>query len=83
MNSYFDVSSNLSIFKDEETRSKFLSFYKKSLASWPVPYEEFMVGTRYGHTHVIASGSKHRDPIVLIHAAGFNGTMWAPNIADP
>ena len=75
------MSSNLSIFKDEETRSKFLSFYNKSLASWSVPYEEFMVGTRYGHTHVIASGSKHRDPIVSIHAAGINGTMWAPNIA--
>ncbi len=81
MNGYFDVSTNLSIFKDEETKSKFLSFYKKSLATWPVPYEEFMVRTRYGDTHVIASGPIDRDPIVLIHATGINGTMWAPNIA--
>lgn len=72
---------NLSIYKDQETESKFLSFYEKSLATWPVPYEEFMVRTRYGETHVIAAGLVQRDPIVLIHAAGFNGTMWGPNIA--
>lgn len=81
MNGYIEISTNLSIYKDEETKSKFLSFYKKSLAAWPVPYEEFMVRTRYGDTHVIASGPIGRDPIVLIHAAGVNGTMWGPNIA--
>lgn len=74
------MSTNLSIYKDEETKSKFLSFYNKSLAAWPVPYEDFMVRTRYGDTHVIASGPIYKDPIVLIHAAGVNGTMWAPNI---
>lgn len=71
----------MSIYKDEETKSKFLSFYNKSLAAWPVPYDEFMVRTRYGDTHVITSGSIDKDPIVLIHAAGINGTMWGPNIA--
>ncbi len=75
------MSTNLSIYKDEETKSKFLSFYNKSLALWPVPYEEFVVQTRYGDTHVIASGPIDRDPIVLIHAAGINGTMWGPNVA--
>ncbi|SRR6266511_689416 len=75
------MSTNLSIYTDEETKSKFLSFYKKSLAAWPVPYEELMVRTRYGDTHVIASGPIDRDPIVLIHAAGVNGTMWGPNIS--
>ena len=75
------MSSNLLIYKDEETKSKFLSFYTKSLAAWPVHYEEFMVQTRYGDTHVIASGLIDKDPIVLIHAAGVNSTMWALNIA--
>lgn len=80
MNEYFEMSTNSLIYKDEETKSKFFSFYKKSLAAWPVPYEEFMVRTRYGDTHAIASGPIDRDPIVLIHAAGVNGTMWGPNI---
>jgi pimeloyl-ACP methyl ester carboxylesterase len=71
----------LSIYKDEETKSKFFSFYDKSLAAWTVAHEEFMVRTLYGDTHVIASGPIGRDPIVLIHAAGVNGTMWGPNIA--
>ncbi len=72
----------MSIYKDEEIKSKFLTFYNKSLAAWPVPREEFMVRTRYGDTHVIASGHKDRDAVVLIHAAGVNGTMWGPNVAD-
>jgi flavodoxin len=60
----FEMSGNLLIYKDEETKSKFLSFYKKTLAAWPIPYEEFMVQTRCGDTHVIASGSIEKDPIV-------------------
>jgi hypothetical protein len=75
----FDLSSSLSIFKDEETKSKFWPFYKESLAAWPIRYEEFMVPTCYGDTDVIACGPRDGDPIVLVHAAGVNGTMWAPN----
>ena len=77
----FKMSANSSIYKDEETESKFLSFYNKSLAAWPVHYEELMVPTRYGDTHVMALGPIDGDPIVLIHAAGINGTMWGPNVA--
>ena len=52
------MSENLAIYRNEETRSKLLSFYKRTLATWPVPYEELLVQTPYGDIHVIASGSK-------------------------
>jgi len=81
----------LPIYRNEETKSKLFSFYKKTLATWPVPYEEIMVQTRYGDTHVITSGTKEAlttassavaaTPVVLLHAAGTNATMWSPNVA--
>lgn len=56
--------------------------YDDSLALWPVHYETFYVPTRYGQTHVIASGPKDAPPLVLLHGALFSSTMWYPNIAD-
>jgi len=76
------MSENLAIYGNEGTRSKLLSFYKRTLATWPVLYEELLVQTPYGDTHVIASGSKQTAAtLVLIHAAGANATMWSPNVA--
>jgi hypothetical protein len=81
------MPKHLSIYRNEETKSKLFSFYKKTLATWSVPYEEIMVQTRYGDTHVIVSGTEEAlttssssavaaTPVVLLHAAGTNATMW-------
>jgi hypothetical protein len=76
------MSENLAIYRNEETRSKLLSFYKRTLATWPVPYEELLVQTPYGDPLAIASGSKQAAAtLVLIHAASANATMWSPNVA--
>lgn len=56
--------------------------YDDSLALWPVHYETFYVSTRFGQTHIIASGPKDASPLVLLHGALFSSTMWYPNIAD-
>jgi len=56
--------------------------YDESLALWPVPYETFYVPTRFGQTHIIASGPRDALPLVLLHGALFSSTMWYPNIAD-
>ncbi|MGE7272037.1 alpha/beta fold hydrolase [Brevibacillus panacihumi] len=56
--------------------------YDESLALWPVDSETFYVSTRFGQTHVIASGPKDAPPLVLLHGALFSSTMWYPNIAD-
>lgn len=86
------MSRHIPIYRNEVTKSILFSFYEKALATWPVPYEERMVQTRYGDTHVIASGPKQASttsaastvttPVVLLHAAGTNATMWSPNVAD-
>ncbi|CEH28770.1 carboxylesterase [Aneurinibacillus migulanus] len=56
--------------------------YDESLALWPVHYETFYVPTRFGQTHIIASGPKEAPPLILLHGALFSSTMWYPNIAD-
>ena len=71
-----------SIFKNPEDEAIYMAAYDAVLALWPVPYEFFDVPTRFGKTHVIASGLKGASPLVLLHAMGASATMWFPNIAD-
>ena len=40
------------------------------------------IPTRFGTTHVAASGAKDAEPLVLLHGYMATLTMWAPNIAD-
>ena len=58
------------------------SIYEQRLAKWPVEYEEMMIPTRYGLTHVVVSGAQEAPALVLIHAMGIGSTMWLPNIAS-
>lgn len=75
------MSKNSSIYITPENEAKIMAMYDAKLAGWPVPYECFTVPTRFGRTHIIASGPKDAPPIVLIHAMGVTSTMWLPNIA--
>jgi pimeloyl-ACP methyl ester carboxylesterase len=49
---------------------------------WPVPYEEIEIPTRFGMTHVVASGPKDAPPLVLLHGYFVTLNMWLPNITD-
>ncbi len=71
-----------SIFKTPEDEAIYMAAYDAVLPLWPVPYESFDVPTRFGKTHIIASGLKGASPLVLLHAMGASATMWFPNIAD-
>jgi pimeloyl-ACP methyl ester carboxylesterase len=46
-----------------------------------VPYESLHIPTRYGATHVIASGPKVGQPLILIPGLAVTAAMWEPNIA--
>ncbi|RPI32470.1 MAG: alpha/beta hydrolase [Chloroflexota bacterium] len=69
-------------FKNPTGKAKFMAVYQTSLDLWPVPYEEFDILTRFGCTHVIASGPKEAPPLVLLHGYFATATMWSPNIAE-
>ncbi len=74
--------SHSSAFKTPEGETAFLAAYDAAMKRWPVPYEEMDVPSRFGLTHVIATGPRDAPPLVLLHGYWATSTMWSPNIAD-
>jgi pimeloyl-ACP methyl ester carboxylesterase len=74
--------SHSSAFRTPEGEAAFLAVYDGVMKRWPVPYEEFEIPSRFGMTHVIASGPKGAPALVLLHGYDATSAMWAPNIAD-
>jgi pimeloyl-ACP methyl ester carboxylesterase len=71
----------LPIFRTEENRAKLMAIYDEALRHWPIPFETFFVATRYGKTHVIASGDPASPRLVMIHPAAVGGFVWSSIIA--
>jgi pimeloyl-ACP methyl ester carboxylesterase len=74
------LSKTLSIFRKKGNKNAFLEAYDEALKLWPVDYEELMIPTRFGETHIVAVGPKNAEPLILIHGMTFSATMWYPNI---
>jgi pimeloyl-ACP methyl ester carboxylesterase len=77
-----NMTTDLCIYKSSEGQAKCLAIYDAALAHWPVPYEQLDLPTRFGTTHVIASGPKDAPPLVLLHGNWATATMWSSAIAD-
>jgi pimeloyl-ACP methyl ester carboxylesterase len=71
-----------SAFKTPEGEAAYLSAYDAAMKLWLVPYEEIQIPTRFGMTHVVASGPEDAPALVLLHGYFVTLTMWIPNIAD-
>jgi pimeloyl-ACP methyl ester carboxylesterase len=54
--------------------------YDKALTLWKVPFREINIQTSFGNAHVIVSGPKNAEPVVLLHGMNASSTMWYPNI---
>lgn len=74
------MSGYLASFTSPEGEREYIAAYDAVLKRWPVPYEELDIPTRFGTTHLIASGSTSLPPLLLLHATGTSATMWSPNI---
>jgi hypothetical protein len=57
--------THTSAFKTPEGKAAYLAAYDAAMRLWPVPYEEVEVSSRFGTTHVVASGPKDAPPLVL------------------
>ncbi len=68
-------------FKSEQGRAEFERAYAGALESWPVPFEALDVPTRFGTTHVIASGPVGAPALVLLHCMAGTAVVWRPNVA--
>jgi pimeloyl-ACP methyl ester carboxylesterase len=74
------MSKKISVFKSAGDEAQYYEAYEAVLEQWPVPYEELYISTRFGDTHVIASGPKDATPLVLLHPAGGGGVIWIRNV---
>ena len=74
--------SHPSAFKTPEGEARYLAAYDAALKLWPVPYHEIDISTRFGTTHVVASGPKEAPPLVLLHGYMATSVMWSPNVID-
>ncbi|MDZ5610678.1 hypothetical protein U2I54_27720 [Bacillus pseudomycoides] len=58
----------------------YLQSYDKSLKLWPTIFLSYFVETPQGKTHIIESGNKLAQPLVLLHGVKMSSTMWYSNI---
>jgi pimeloyl-ACP methyl ester carboxylesterase len=73
------MPEKISIFRSPAIEAQYNQAYEAVLKRWPVPYEELQVPTRFGETHVIASGPKEAPPVVLLPPGGTYAPMWIRN----
>ena len=67
-------------FKDEAAKAAYTAAYDAVLKTWPVPYDDLIIPTDLGSTHVIASGPREAPPLILLHAALATAVVWRPNV---
>ncbi|UXP30817.1 alpha/beta hydrolase [Reichenbachiella agarivorans] len=68
---------------EEEVKSEdkeYYQAYNQTLSLWNTPYHEVHVPTSHGKAHVIVSGPKSGEPLVLLHGMNASSTMWYPNV---
>ncbi len=70
------------IFKTPERKARFVAAYDAALSLWPAPYELIYAPTRFGRTHVVASGPPAAPAVVLLHGVLAGATMWYPQVAE-
>jgi pimeloyl-ACP methyl ester carboxylesterase len=76
------MAESVSIYKNAEGKARCLALYESVLKGWPVPCEQSDVPTRFGSTHVIASGPKNAPPLVLLHGQWASAMMWSQFVAE-
>ena len=54
--------------------------YNKALTLWKIPFHELNIQTSFGKAHVIVSGPRNAESLVLLHGMNATSTMWYPNI---
>jgi pimeloyl-ACP methyl ester carboxylesterase len=68
------------IIKPTAANKAYFEAYNATLELWNVPYEELYIPTTNGIAHVIISGPKNGEAVVLLHGMNASSTMWYPNI---
>jgi pimeloyl-ACP methyl ester carboxylesterase len=74
--------TTLRVFKTNDAETRYRAIYDQRIHDWPVPCEELDVLTRFGATHVIASGPADSRPLFLFGAMMVGATQWRASVAE-
>lgn len=74
------MSAYIPVFTSPEGKSEVMKAYQSIQDQWPVPYQELVIPTSFGATHVIASGPEDAPPVVLLHALLASAMSWYRNV---
>jgi len=72
-----DPSTYTYVYKTPEGKIEILRRYDEILKQWPISYEELRLNTSYGDTYVLRSGDTTAPPLLLLHGASSNASLWA------
>jgi hypothetical protein len=70
------MPKKIRIFISPEMEAQYNAAYEAVLSQWSVPYEELYIPTRFGDTHVIASGSQNAAPLILLVSTYINKRIY-------
>lgn len=68
------------VFSSAGEKAIYIKSYDDALKLWNVPFEEADIATSYGTAHVVMSGPKTGEPVILFHGMDASSTMWFPNV---
>jgi pimeloyl-ACP methyl ester carboxylesterase len=74
--------TTLRVFRTNDAETRYRAIYNKRVQDWPVHCEELDLLTRFGTTHVIASGPVDARPLFLLAAMMVGATQWRANVAE-
>lgn len=66
----------LSVFRSAQGEALVMQAYDRLLSECDIPYEDLLLETRQGLTHVIASGQSGSPPLILVHAFYASAASW-------
>lgn len=64
-----------SIYRSKDSETKMMELYDKQLSRLGIEYEERMIDTQFGVTHVLVTGPKDAPPLVTIHGGNGNNPL--------
>jgi pimeloyl-ACP methyl ester carboxylesterase len=67
------------VFASTEGKARYIKSYDAALKLWDIPLEEADIATSYGMAHVVMSGPKTGEPVILFHGMDASSSMWFPN----
>jgi pimeloyl-ACP methyl ester carboxylesterase len=74
------VPDNRWLYRSQEGYAEVMAAYQASLGRLLVPFEERMLPTRLGETHVLVTGPEQGKAVVLLHGWNTNAGGWWPQI---